>query len=39
MSNLTPTIKSIQDVMRQDSGVDGDGDRCLGRSNNVEQGA
>ena len=23
MSNLTPTIKSIQDVMRQDSGVDG----------------
>ena len=27
MSNLTPTIKSIQDVMRQDSGVDGDGDR------------
>jgi len=22
MSNLTPTIKSIQDVMRQDNGVD-----------------
>lgn len=27
MSNLTPTIKSIQDVMRQDSGVDGDAQR------------
>ena len=25
MSNLTPTIKSIQDVMRLVSGVDGDG--------------
>lgn len=24
MSNLTPTIKSGQDVMCQDSGVDGD---------------
>ncbi|MDP2448724.1 MAG: class I SAM-dependent DNA methyltransferase [Polaromonas sp.] len=27
MSNLTPIIKSIQDVMRQDSGVDGDAQR------------
>jgi type I restriction enzyme M protein len=27
MSNLTPVIKSIQDVMRQDSGVDGDAQR------------
>ncbi|GAB1386668.1 type I restriction-modification system subunit M [Melaminivora sp.] len=27
MSNLTPLIKSIQDVMRQDSGVDGDAQR------------
>jgi len=27
MSNLSPTIKSIQDVMRQDSGVDGDAQR------------
>ena len=27
MSNLTPTIKSIQDLMRQDSGVDGDAQR------------
>jgi len=27
MSNLTPTIKSIQDIMRQDSGVDGDAQR------------
>ena len=24
MSNLSATIKSIQDIMRQDSGVDGD---------------
>ena len=24
MSNLTPVVKSIQDIMRQDSGVDGD---------------
>ena len=24
MSNLTPVIKSIQDIMRQDAGVDGD---------------
>ena len=27
MSNLTPVIKSIQDIMRQDSGVDGDAQR------------
>ena len=27
MSNLTPVIKSIQDVMRQDSGLDGDAQR------------
>jgi type I restriction enzyme M protein len=27
MSNLTPLIKSIQDIMRQDSGVDGDAQR------------
>ena len=27
MSNLTPIIKSIQDIMRQDSGVDGDAQR------------
>lgn len=27
MSNLTSTIKSIQDIMRQDSGVDGDAQR------------
>ncbi|MGC4367520.1 N-6 DNA methylase [Hydrogenophaga sp. R2] len=27
MSNLSPVIKSIQDVMRQDSGVDGDAQR------------
>ena len=27
MSNLAPVIKSIQDVMRQDSGVDGDAQR------------
>ncbi|MGX5651518.1 N-6 DNA methylase [Hydrogenophaga borbori] len=27
MSNLSPIIKSIQDVMRQDSGVDGDAQR------------
>jgi type I restriction enzyme M protein len=27
MSNLTPVIKSIQDVMRQDAGVDGDAQR------------
>ena len=27
MSNLTSIIKSIQDVMRQDSGVDGDAQR------------
>lgn len=27
MTNLTPVIKSIQDVMRQDSGVDGDAQR------------
>ena len=27
MSNLTSTIKSIQDVMRQDSGLDGDAQR------------
>jgi type I restriction enzyme M protein len=27
MSNLTSVIKSIQDVMRQDSGVDGDAQR------------
>lgn len=24
MSNLTPIIKSIQDVMRQDAGINGD---------------
>jgi type I restriction enzyme M protein len=27
MSNLASSIKSIQDVMRQDSGVDGDAQR------------
>ncbi|MGM9425984.1 N-6 DNA methylase [Hydrogenophaga sp. MI9] len=27
MSNLSPVIKSIQDIMRQDSGVDGDAQR------------
>ncbi len=27
MSNLSPLIKSIQDIMRQDSGVDGDAQR------------
>lgn len=27
MSNLSPIIKSIQDIMRQDSGVDGDAQR------------
>ena len=27
MTNLSPLIKSIQDVMRQDSGVDGDAQR------------
>ena len=27
MSNRTPVIKSIQDIMRQDSGVDGDAQR------------
>ena len=27
MSNLSSTIKSIQDIMRQDSGVDGDAQR------------
>ena len=27
ISNLTPTIKSIQNVMRQHSGVDGDAQR------------
>ena len=27
MSNLTPVIKSIQDVMRQDAGMDGDAQR------------
>ena len=27
MSNLSSVIKSIQDVMRQDSGVDGDAQR------------
>lgn len=27
MSNLTPVIKSIQDVMRQDSGINGDAQR------------
>ena len=27
MSNLSTVIKSIQDVMRQDSGVDGDAQR------------
>jgi len=27
MSNLTPVIKSIQDIIRQDSGVDGDAQR------------
>lgn len=26
-TNLTPLIKSIQDIMRQDSGVDGDAQR------------
>ncbi len=27
MSNLTPVIKSIQDVMRQDAGINGDAQR------------
>ena len=27
MSNLTTVVKSIQDIMRQDSGVDGDAQR------------
>ena len=27
MSNISSVIKSIQDVMRQDSGVDGDAQR------------
>jgi type I restriction enzyme M protein len=27
MSNLTSTIKSIQDIMRKDAGVDGDAQR------------
>ena len=27
MSNLSSVIKSIQDIMRQDSGVDGDAQR------------
>lgn len=27
MSNFAPLIKSIQDVMRQDTGVDGDAQR------------
>ena len=27
MSNLSPTIKSIQDVMRQDAGINGDAQR------------
>jgi hypothetical protein len=29
MSNLTSTIKSIQDIMRKDAGVDGDAQRNI----------